>query len=71
MVKKFYKFIHNHSIGTIRFLYATPIVVVVIDKFLNNNAFFKIAILLCCAISLTIQIGHDQKWYLELEHEQM
>lgn len=65
MIKRFYKFLHEHSLGVIRFLYATPIVVVVIDKFLKNDAFFKIAILMCCAISLTIQIGHNQKWYLE------
>lgn len=70
-IKKFYKFMHNHSLGVIRFLYVTPIVVVVIDKYLKSNVFFKIAILLCCAMSLTIQIGNDQKWYLEedVRHE--
>lgn len=63
MIKKFYKFLHNHSIGVVRSLYAAPIISAIVDKFVDNNIFFKTVILICCAISLTIQIGNDSKWY--------
>ena len=63
MIKKFYTFLHNHSIGVVRGLYAAPIIIVILDNFIKSDVFFKISILICCAISLTIQIGNDSKWY--------
>lgn len=65
MIKKFYKFLHNHPIGTIRFLYICPIVAVALDGFLTINPFVELTILFCAAISITIQIGNDQKWFLD------
>ena len=59
LIKKFYRFLHEHTIGVIRALYATPIIAL----FTNNEPFFKFIILLCCAISVTIQVGHDKRWY--------
>ena len=59
LIKKFYRFLHEHTIGVIRALYATPIIALLT----NDGAFFKFIILLCCAISLTIQFGHDKRWY--------
>ena len=66
MIKRFYKFLHNHPIGTIRFLYICPIVAVVLDILFGINSFFNLIILFCATISITIQIGNDQKWYSEI-----
>jgi len=61
MIKRFYKFICRHSIGVIRFLYLMPIVAVVIGAFWSD-VIYKVIILFCLAISITVQIGSACKW---------
>lgn len=59
MIKRFYRFLHNHIIGVVRVLYVMPLIGVLP----RNDTFFKIVVLICCAISLTIQLGNDGRWY--------
>ena len=63
MIKNLYSFLHNHSVGTIRLLYLS----VLVGSLTGIDMVFKCIVLICCAISLTIQIGTDQRWYKEKE----
>lgn len=64
IIKKFYKFLHKHTIGTIRILYLAPIIALLT----NSEHFFKFIVVLCCVTNITIQVGHDKGWYKEDEH---
>lgn len=53
MLKRWYKWLNKHIIGVIRYLYISPIIAVLFC----NERLFQAAILLDCAISLTLQYG--------------
>lgn len=61
MIRKFYKFLCRHSIGVIRGLYLMPIIAVVL-RICSGDLIYKVIILYCLAISLTIQIGSACEW---------
>lgn len=53
MIKKLYIFLHNHPVGTIRTIYF----LIFAGALTRNDTIFKCMILICCAISVTVQIG--------------
>lgn len=56
--KSYYRWLVDHSVGVMRWLYLSPIVGVIS---MNDRVLWAI-LLLDCAISITYQVGRAAKW---------
>lgn len=61
LIKRWYKWLCDHDIGVMRWLYLSPL----IACFTLNEHIFRFVLLMDCAVSITFSIGNAKRWNRE------